>query len=280
MPKRPHSHELEKASRNRLHEIFTETGWVVWDLQPDYGEDLLVRIFVDNTATHYSFFVQAKATDHIERYMDKSKKCITFPIDTDHIEYWGQFWEPVILTVWDAKSNITYWESIQKYLEEQSESKSKQKNVHVNIPTDNILDKKGVKHIARYTKSRYIQNERGHEAAEVFKEMLEDALKAKIIYSPKNGMISIRHANGELYIVFYGTNNPTRNFIEQLSDEDANKILQIGFDREMNVIRELEETGKITLRDKDGNIVETYETYEDYSHRLDKWLEMKKYGFE
>src|SRR2546421_3166328 len=173
-PKRPRSHELEETSRNRLHEIFTQAGWVVWDLQPDYGEDLLVRIFDNNTATHYSFFVQAKATDHIERYMDESKKLITFPIDTDHIEYWRQFWEPVILTVWDAKSNITYWESIQKYLEELDESKSERKNVRVAIPTKNILDTDGVIHIARYTKSRYIENQQALEGAETLKELLKD----------------------------------------------------------------------------------------------------------
>lgn len=74
MPKRPRSHELEKISRNQLHELFTKAGWVVWDLQPDYGEDLFVRIFTDNRASHYSFFVQAKATDHIERYIRKDGK--------------------------------------------------------------------------------------------------------------------------------------------------------------------------------------------------------------
>ena len=91
MPKRPCPHILERMSRNRLFEAFTQVGWVVWDLQPDYGEDLLVRIFVDNTATHYSFFVQAKSTDHIERYLHEDQKHITFPIDADHLEYWNEF---------------------------------------------------------------------------------------------------------------------------------------------------------------------------------------------
>src|SRR6266478_1163953 len=67
MPKRPRSHEIEEFSRGRLRDLFGRLGWVVWDLHPDYGEDLLVRIFTNGAATHYSFFVQAKATDHIDR---------------------------------------------------------------------------------------------------------------------------------------------------------------------------------------------------------------------
>jgi hypothetical protein len=79
MPKRPRSHEIEEFSRGRLRDLFGRLGWVVWDLHPDYGEALLVRIFTNGAATPYSFFVQAKATDHINRYMDKEGTCLNFP---------------------------------------------------------------------------------------------------------------------------------------------------------------------------------------------------------
>jgi Domain of unknown function (DUF4365) len=84
-PKRPRSHELETLSRNRLHNIFTQTGWVVEDLDDDYGEDLLVRIFEDGMATPFSFFVQIKATDHINRYLHANGKSLSFPIDVDYL---------------------------------------------------------------------------------------------------------------------------------------------------------------------------------------------------
>jgi hypothetical protein len=110
MPKRSRSHEIEDISRRRLRDTFAQLGWVVWDLYPDYGEDLLVRIFTNTTATHYSFFVQAKGTDHLDRYLHRDGKHISFPID---IEHWKKFWEPVVLTIWDSKSGATYWEIIQ-----------------------------------------------------------------------------------------------------------------------------------------------------------------------
>jgi hypothetical protein len=122
MPKRPRSHELEDLSRNRLHNIFVSNGCVVEDLHKDYGEDLLVRIFEQGKATPFAFFVQAKATDHIDQYMHKNRRKLSFPIDLEHINHWNQFWEPVILTVWDANSDITYWESVQTFFEKQNKN--------------------------------------------------------------------------------------------------------------------------------------------------------------
>src|SRR5438876_3973748 len=135
MPKRPRAHEIEDISRRRLRDIFGRFGWLVWDLYPDYGEDFLVRIFTDNIATHYSFYVQAKGTDNIDKYLREGGKYICFPIDVDHIEHWNKFWEPVILTIWDSKADITYWEIIQDYLQKKNVTPSSRKTVTVNVPT-------------------------------------------------------------------------------------------------------------------------------------------------
>ena len=74
MPRRPRSHHLEDLSRNRVHDAFTAVGWTVEDLRKDYGEDLFVRIFQDGRATLLCFFVQAKATDNLERHLTKGKR--------------------------------------------------------------------------------------------------------------------------------------------------------------------------------------------------------------
>jgi hypothetical protein len=123
-------------------------------LHPDYGEDLLVRLFAEGNATHYSFFVQAKATDHIDRYIDKTEQYLSFPVDVEHLEHWKRFWEPVILTVWDADSDITYWEIIQDYLED-TDRDSSRKKIHVKIPMTNVLDNEGLMAIVERTKSRF-----------------------------------------------------------------------------------------------------------------------------
>src|SRR6476620_5655317 len=143
MPKRPHSHELEDMSRNYLHDVFTRRGWTVENLEKDYGEDLLVRIFSKGLATPLAFFVQAKATDHLERYSNKAGTLLMYPISSDHIKHWEHFWEPVILALWDSKTGTTYWEFIQTFCEtipKNANSSMSVKTLRVQIPTDNTLD--------------------------------------------------------------------------------------------------------------------------------------------
>src|SRR2546426_5830181 len=190
MPKRPRSHEIEEFSRGRLRNLFGRLGWVVWDLHPDYGEDLLVRIFANGVATHYSFFVQAKATEHIDRYMDKDKEFLSFPIDVDHLKYWEQFWEPVILTVWDAVSDVTYWEIVQDYLQSNNIPASRKK-LHINISTTNILDDSGLKSILKRTKSRFQRFELTCDGVYALVGFLEKHLDAKVVYEPGEDSIGI-----------------------------------------------------------------------------------------
>lgn len=202
-PKRPRSHILEDSSRNLLHSTFTQRGWVVWDLHPDYGEDLFVRIFIDGVATHYSFFVQAKATDHIEKYMSKDGEYFNFPIDVEHVKYWSQFWEPVILTVWDAKSDITYWEVIQDFLDTNPLGELKQKRIRVDIPIGNVLDEQGLQNIYERTTSRFERFERVYQGAYVLKDVLEE-LSTKVVYDIGSEMMTIEKPSGMMELIFFG----------------------------------------------------------------------------
>jgi Domain of unknown function (DUF4365) len=191
MPRRPRNHIIEESSRNQLRAIFSRIGWVVWDLQPDYGEDLLVRIFTDGNATHYSFFVQAKATDHIDRYMSKDKKYLNFPIDVEHLEHWNRFWEPVILTVWDSKSNTTYWEIIQDYLQANNLNEVTKKSIHIVIPTIKVLDENSLPDILSHTKSRFARFETMREGAELLINLLREEYGIVSSYKPGDEFLCI-----------------------------------------------------------------------------------------
>lgn len=196
MPKRTRSHELEETSRVRLREAFNKCGWVVWDLHPDYGEDLLVRIFIDGMASHYSFFVQAKATDHIEKYLDKESKYIHFPIDVEHLTYWEQFGEPVVLTVWDAISDITYWEIIQDYLRINGVKPSSRKNISVSIPTTHVLNTSGLEDILSRTKLRFQRFELMSESVSALIGWLQEHLNIRVEYEPGDDSIGIYYLEG------------------------------------------------------------------------------------
>src|SRR5712664_1653555 len=109
MARRPRSHQIEDLSRDRVRSAFNSLGWTVEDLRKDYGEDLLVRIFETGVATPLMFFTQCKGTDSVENYISRGKRKLLFPVKMRHIEHWDRFWEPVILSVWDSKTDRTYW---------------------------------------------------------------------------------------------------------------------------------------------------------------------------
>lgn len=267
MPKRPRSHKTEDLSRNQLREKFTACGWIVWDLHPDYGEDLLVRIFKDEMATHYSFFIQAKSTDHIDRYMHSDRKHLSFPIDIDHLEYWKQFWEPVILTVWDAQSNVTYWEIIQDFLEQNHVENSKRKTLSIDIPTDNILDTQGLFYIFERTKKRFKRFEAMSEATQFLIKVIEDRLDVKIDYRPGDSIMEFSESPGEMRWLFFGelkTILQNNAFEDGLSeDEFIERLIFREALKRGRFTKQYNENGSISLIDQDGTIVKTYHSIDE-----------------
>lgn len=207
MPKRPRSHELEDLSVVRLHQAFEEQGWTVEDLRKDYGEDLFVRLFHDGVTTPLSFFVQAKATDNLDKYVDSSGREIRFPVETGHLSHWIRFSEPVLLTIWDSRSDRTYWVCIQDILEPHFGSKvsiSKNKTMRVSVPTANLLDADGIKRIEGITKLRFGRIEREKHGSFLLVERLRQELGRKVEYDGSRGSLFVETSDGGLEIHLTG----------------------------------------------------------------------------
>jgi hypothetical protein len=163
-------------------------------LAKDYGEDLLVRIFDNGRATPYSLFVQAKAVRRIERYRNRAGDYIVYPVSTSHLSHWGRFWEPVILTVWDATNDVTYWECVQTALERGSRRGSRSrrgKTVSVRIPVSNVLNPEGVRRIQSRATTRFARFEREREGAHYLTEILRKQLDLDIEYDPQYGILTV-----------------------------------------------------------------------------------------
>jgi hypothetical protein len=201
MVRRPRSHEIEDLSRDRVRHAFSSMGWTVEDLRKDYGEDLLVRIFEAGVATPLMFFTQCKGTDSVENYTSDGKTEILFPVKRRHIEHWDRFWEPVILSVWDSKTDRTYWECIQSYLSSHWGSvalaKANETKADIlRIPVGNILDEHGLTRIKSIIRIRFERFELEKTGAHVLVKLLEEQLNLKIDYNPQAGML-ITEAPGE-----------------------------------------------------------------------------------
>lgn len=193
MPKRPRSHELEDISRNRLHGIFEGVGWTVEDVAKDYGEDLLVRIFENGVATPLKFYVQAKATDNITRYLKGNANALHIQLGKEHLDQWNVFHDPVILTIMDSRSENIYWGCVQDILARRSRSKGSggRRVASISISRNSLLDDEGLRRILSITRLRHDRMAREERGAQVLKELLENRLGVEVEYSPHEGIVLV-----------------------------------------------------------------------------------------
>jgi hypothetical protein len=286
MPRRPRAHELEELSRIQLRSIFSQCGWVVWDLHPDYGEDLFVRIFAHEMATPYSFFVQAKATDHIEDYIQKDGQYLTYPIRIDHLEHWGQFWEPVILTIWDAQTNTTYWQIIQDFLQKEERKKLKRKSLNVRIPLKNVLDAHGLSRIFQRTRTRF---ERFNILAEGMRELvrtLEEHFDVQVKYDSELPTWTVKYSRdtynvilpGELYEALV-TGASTKNMdVNVYFNKIIKESLMLDAYFSGKAYEQWTDQGSVVIKLKNTEseyFKISFDTYEEWEKKKQEWTERK-----
>lgn len=278
MPKRPRFHIIEDLSRDELRRIFNQYGWVVWDLHPDYGEDQFVRIFATEEATPYSFFIQAKSTDHIDDIIDKDREVITFSIKTEHIKHWNKFWEPVILTVWDARSDVTYWLSIQDYLASRNIKDLRKKSLSVEIPIDNILNEEGIKRIAVRTKNRFERFEQERSGSEVLVELLEEALGTKIEYGSE-GLIMMHNPDGGVHVRLFSELAQRASSLASQLGVSVQEALETSFEviaRFLDAVGDLDRN-KIEITNSQGNIKQSFKSFRHLERHIEKQDELRAY---
>lgn len=204
---RPRPHILEGLSIARVNDIMIRAGWVVERLHEDYGEDLYVRIFVEGKATPLAFFVQLKATDHLERYLCQ-ENTVSFPIGRRHLDQWTGFWEPVILIVYDAKTGNCYWESVTRFLESKEgmyRFSGSNKNIKIDVPCFNLLNEAGLVRISNHVKHRFRRLSSERAGANLLIRLLEEKGGVKIKeYNATSEILIIESAAGGCVLYPFG----------------------------------------------------------------------------
>ncbi len=248
---------------------------------------LASRLWRGLTCT-YSFFVQAKATDHIERYSQKDGKHLSYPIASDHLEHWSRFWEPVILTVWDAKTGITYWQIIQDYIEDEEIILLNRNNINVRIPLSNILDENGIRRIFYCTIQRFERFDRANEGMQILSDFLKKQFDVNTLFHPGGDYLFIQKGENDVEPHFLGDmDKAVELFIqeknitkEQFFKEELLGRFFFGYYlknilNDGSVYEEHTKSGGVNLLyRKNGKIFTTFETVEDWNifkSELDKW---------
>jgi hypothetical protein len=272
-PHRPRSHQIADKSIVRLEDAFVSAGWTVEDLAKDYGEDLLVRIFKDGMATPYTFYVQAKSSDNIARYLRKKDDYIHFPFNAQHLTHWNDFWEPVVITIWDSQADVTYWETAQ--MAERSPDLSRRNPIFF-IPRDNILDDEGLKRISLRTVKRHERFEMEQRGAQLLVDRLEEALEVKIAYDAQLGLLIVTYPDGNTQLTAFGK---MAERLEKMSKElhiSPDELVNRSIISSADIIEALYRGGELMIKDKKtGLITQRWTNPQDLMRDIERWDELR-----
>ena len=113
MVKRPRQH-IEEAESKRIFNNSIPTEWIIREIKPDYGIDLSIEIVENGNVTGNVLFVQLKGVEKLKIIGDH----VSFRLKVNHLRYYMQRDDPIILVVVDIKDIKCYWIYLQKYVYE------------------------------------------------------------------------------------------------------------------------------------------------------------------
>jgi hypothetical protein len=105
---KPEEHEINRAGKRLLRDVLEPLGWVVNDVQEDYGIDCNVQVFDGKSPTGAWFHVQLKSSASSDYAADRT--FVSQELFIDHARHYAlEMREPVLLVHADVKSESIYW---------------------------------------------------------------------------------------------------------------------------------------------------------------------------
>lgn len=276
MPHRPRQHQLEDLARAELHRIFSSNNCTVEDLTKDYGEDLLVRIFSENQTTPLVLFVQSKATDKVRVVLKAGKSFIAINVSTSHILHWQEFWQPVVLAVFDAASGFTYWDVVQDLCPKDARLciGSNQKTKTLYIPIENILDSQGVRRVSNRTRFRFERYLSHKEGAQIITQHIFETMGLVVEYDPEVGILVVPKGkflpdeSGGMSVVTFGRTARMLQRMTQSTGLSVDEVMRKSFNFMQQVTSVFEEGKALQVRAKDGKVKEEWKNAADFFEHL------------
>ncbi|PRX59862.1 uncharacterized protein DUF4365 [Nonomuraea fuscirosea] len=270
-PTRPRSHKLASLAVGHVTGVFQAKNWIVEEIRNDYGEDLQVRIVEDDKVTPYAFYVQVKGTDSLDRYLDKAAKHIKYPFEAWRLKHWMDFWEPVVITIWDSQTNLAYWEIAQI---PDIPIKASAKSPRIAIPIENKLDIEGLARIKSRTIRRHQRFENEQQGAQVLLERLEELLGIDISYDPQGGVLIVENPEGGATLTFFG------KFLEEIEassrqqQKDIDVMVHDAIISGMALIDPLTKGEELVITDKNSGAIQRFTNIKDLFRYWDRKFEI------
>ena len=116
--RRTDAHRQADVATKHVELVIARAGYVSTPRQSgaDYGLDLGVDTFDDaGCIENEPFWIQVKSVARVEWLADGER--FSFALDRRDVVYWLRQLAPVILTVHDASTDVTYWVDVQRVLD-------------------------------------------------------------------------------------------------------------------------------------------------------------------
>lgn len=283
MTKRTREHELETASRDQLTALFHSKGWTVENITGDYGEDLLVRVFIGGNATPWIFFVQIKAFSTIARLKVSAGKYLSVPVDSAHINAWSSLREPVVLAVWDAATKLVYWQTIQTAMAVASRRSEFEKRpipaTRLRVPTENTLDEVSAERLANRARAAWEQVDRERDGARMLLKILRDDLGLDISYDPEYGTLIVPQGKfvsdtttGPMFYHFGRAARDLNELAAQLG-VSPQKAAEQAMSVHLAALRRVTDGKAVSFRTRSGKVIKEWKSVHDVSEAFFRMFE-------
>lgn len=146
---RTRAHIIADLSVNHVEKRVLQCGWIVQRFNPDYGLDLMMTTFdrrgeIENGDVR----LQIKATDSIK--IDARRTVIAVRVEWRDMVYWLNEPLPVILVIYDAKSDRAWWIYLNQTLREEGREGIMTAKLTIRIPLANELNMDAVRQFRKF----------------------------------------------------------------------------------------------------------------------------------
>src|SRR4051794_22357705 len=160
--RRTREHVLADLSANYVEKQGLLCGFAVERVRLDYGIDLMMQTFNRRGEVENSWIpFQLKGTDRINLVDDGN--ALACRIERADLRHWLNETQPVILAVYDARTDVAYWLFVKEYFEAIPgfDLAHCGQRVTVRIPRSNVLDRRAMRTLAR-RKNELVKRDRGN----------------------------------------------------------------------------------------------------------------------
>jgi len=154
-PRRPQNHQIGDQAKGQIMDAFFSNGWIVEEVQEDYGEDLVLQIVVNEQVLPFRIFIQLKGTEKMQKFKRKDHY-IFLNLKSSTALHWLDSNDLTTFVLWDIKKRQGVFEFTDHAIERKHVDNPKRKTVSAKLPERNMIKEKDLKGFKKVCLENYL----------------------------------------------------------------------------------------------------------------------------